>query len=44
MLNFNCSVIVDSRSRATGELLSFAYPKESNQSKRHPLPLASCAT
>lgn len=37
---------VRGRFRATGELLSFACPKESNQSnqsKRHPLPLISCA-
>jgi len=29
------------RFRATCELLSFAYPKESNQRKGYPLPLVS---
>src|SRR5690606_30891716 len=37
-------LILNCRTRPTVELLSFACPKESNQSKRHPLPLNSFAS
>ena len=48
LLGYFCTLltvegVVIGRFRATRELLSFACSKESNQRKKHPLPLISCA-